>query len=161
MLSHERQIPQTAARRMCGVPPEAHHCLLVQFALQAQGMWLGITSRQIEAGRRAMTRYGSSGGGKIWNSDLTPTNGHHGRGRNRMGSGKGNPEFWVGCDSTRCIFLRWWDLRSPKHRQASDASAQLQAAGQNQVWPSRNATELGVIFPGPSPFSDAFPLESS
>ncbi|XP_061942865.1 small ribosomal subunit protein uS3-like [Apis cerana] len=53
-----------------------------------------ITSRQIEAGRRAMTR-NARRGGKIWvrifpDKPVTvrPT-------ETRMGSGKGSPEYWV------------------------------------------------------------------
>ncbi|KAK8363816.1 hypothetical protein V6Z12_A03G188500 [Gossypium hirsutum] len=53
-----------------------------------------ITSRQIEAGRRAMTR-NVRRGGKIWvrifpDKPITvrPT-------KIRMGSGKGSPEYWV------------------------------------------------------------------
>ena len=53
-----------------------------------------ITSRQIEAGRRAMTRTARRGG-KIWVRifpdkpvTLRPT-------ETRMGSGKGSPEYWV------------------------------------------------------------------
>ncbi|KAI5010563.1 hypothetical protein ZWY2020_012700 [Hordeum vulgare] len=53
-----------------------------------------ITARQIEAGRRAITRYARRGG-KIWVRifpdkpvTLRPT-------ETRMGSGKGSPEYWV------------------------------------------------------------------
>uniref|UniRef100_A0A452XHB5 50S ribosomal protein L16, chloroplastic n=1 Tax=Aegilops tauschii subsp. strangulata TaxID=200361 RepID=A0A452XHB5_AEGTS len=63
-------------------------------ALQAlEPAW--ITARQIEAGRRAITRYARRGG-KIWVRifpdkpvTLRPT-------ETRMGSGKGSPEYWVG-----------------------------------------------------------------
>lgn len=63
------------------------------FALQAlEPAW--ITSRQIEASRRAITRYVRRGG-KIWIRifpdkpvTLRPA-------ETRMGSGKGNPEYWV------------------------------------------------------------------
>uniref|UniRef100_A0A452YSU0 50S ribosomal protein L16, chloroplastic n=1 Tax=Aegilops tauschii subsp. strangulata TaxID=200361 RepID=A0A452YSU0_AEGTS len=62
-------------------------------ALQAlEPAW--ITARQIEAGRRAITRYARRGG-KIWVRifpdkpvTLRPT-------ETRMGSGKGSPEYWV------------------------------------------------------------------
>jgi len=63
------------------------------YALQAlEPAW--ITSRQIEASRRAITRYVRRGG-KIWIRvfpdkpvTLRPA-------ETRMGSGKGNPEYWV------------------------------------------------------------------
>lgn len=64
-----------------------------RYALQAlEPAW--ITAKQIEAGRRAMTRYARRGG-KIWirifpDKPVTqrPT-------ETRMGSGKGSPEYWV------------------------------------------------------------------
>nr|YP_009299027.1 ribosomal protein L16 [Pelargonium dolomiticum]YP_009299057.1 ribosomal protein L16 [Pelargonium dolomiticum]YP_009299145.1 ribosomal protein L16 [Pelargonium exhibens]YP_009299177.1 ribosomal protein L16 [Pelargonium exhibens]YP_009299632.1 ribosomal protein L16 [Pelargonium myrrhifolium]YP_009299664.1 ribosomal protein L16 [Pelargonium myrrhifolium]YP_009300041.1 ribosomal protein L16 [Pelargonium tetragonum]YP_009300073.1 ribosomal protein L16 [Pelargonium tetragonum]QBX00475.1 riboso len=64
-----------------------------KYALQAlEPAW--VTSRQIEAGRRAMTR-NVRRGGKIWvrifpDKPVTvkPT-------QTRMGSGKGSPEYWV------------------------------------------------------------------
>jgi large subunit ribosomal protein L16 len=64
-----------------------------EFGLQAQEpAW--ITSRQIEAGRRAMTRY-IRRGGKIW-IRLFPDKPVTMRpAETRMGSGKGAPEFWV------------------------------------------------------------------
>nr|ALO20854.1 ribosomal protein L16 [Chlamydomonas nivalis] len=63
------------------------------FALQAlEPCW--ITSRQIEAGRRVLTRYVRRGG-KLWirifpDKPITL----HPAGT-RMGSGKGYPEYWV------------------------------------------------------------------
>ena len=63
------------------------------YALQSQGNER-ITSRQIESARQAMTRY-IKRGGKIW-IRIFP---HLPRTRKpqdvKMGSGKGNPEFWV------------------------------------------------------------------
>src|SRR6476620_3320702 len=63
------------------------------FDLQAlEPCW--ITSRQIEAGRRAMTRYARRGG-KLW-IRLFPDKPVTMRpAETRMGSGKGAPEFWV------------------------------------------------------------------
>ncbi|WP_435184507.1 50S ribosomal protein L16 [Cylindrospermopsis raciborskii G7] len=63
------------------------------FALQAQEpCW--ITSRQIEASRRAMTRY-IRRGGKIWIRIFPDKPVTMRPAETRMGSGKGNPEFWV------------------------------------------------------------------
>lgn len=63
------------------------------YGLQAlEPAW--ITARQIEAGRRAMTRY-IRRGGKIW-IRLFPDKPVTMRpAETRMGSGKGAPEFWV------------------------------------------------------------------
>ncbi|MBD2167068.1 50S ribosomal protein L16 [Calothrix membranacea FACHB-236] len=63
------------------------------FALQAQEpAW--ITSRQIEASRRAMTRY-IRRGGQIWIRIFPDKPVTMRAAETRMGSGKGNPEFWV------------------------------------------------------------------
>ncbi len=63
------------------------------FALQAlEPSW--ITSRQIEACRRAMTRY-IRRGGKIWIRIFPDKPVTMRPAETRMGSGKGNPEFWV------------------------------------------------------------------
>jgi large subunit ribosomal protein L16 len=63
------------------------------FALQAQECsW--ITSRQIEASRRAMTRY-TRRGGQIWIRIFPDKPVTMRPAETRMGSGKGNPEFWV------------------------------------------------------------------
>ncbi|MDX2086003.1 MAG: 50S ribosomal protein L16 [Candidatus Melainabacteria bacterium] len=53
-----------------------------------------ITSRQIEASRRAMTRY-IRRGGKIWIRIFPDKPVTKKPLEVRMGSGKGNPEFWV------------------------------------------------------------------
>lgn len=63
------------------------------FALQAiEPCWL--TSRQIEAARRAMTRYVRRGG-KIWIRVFPDKPVTMRPAETRMGSGKGNPEYWV------------------------------------------------------------------
>ena len=53
-----------------------------------------ITSRQIEAARRAMTR-SVKRGGKIWIRVFPDKPVTKKPAETRMGSGKGNPEFWV------------------------------------------------------------------
>nr|YP_010474883.1 ribosomal protein L16 [Corydalis decumbens]UVH69170.1 ribosomal protein L16 [Corydalis decumbens] len=79
--------------RMRGVSSRGNRISFGRYALQAlEPAW--ITSRQIEAGRRAMTRYARRGG-KVWVRifpdkpvTIRPT-------ETRMGSGKGSPEYWV------------------------------------------------------------------
>jgi len=64
-----------------------------QFGLQSlEAGW--VTSRQIEASRRAMTRYVRRGG-KIWIRIFPDKPITMRPAETRMGSGKGNPEFWV------------------------------------------------------------------
>ena len=64
-----------------------------QYALQSQGMDR-ITSRQIESARQAMTRY-IKRGGKIWIRIFPHTPVTRKPQDVKMGSGKGNPEFFV------------------------------------------------------------------
>ncbi|GLS61510.1 50S ribosomal protein L16 [Methylobacterium haplocladii] len=78
---------------MKGISSRGNNICFGGYALQAlEPAW--ITAKQIEAGRRGMTRYARRGG-KIWirifpDKPVTvrPT-------ETRMGSGKGSPEFWV------------------------------------------------------------------
>ncbi len=64
-----------------------------QYALQSLGMER-ITSRQIESARQAMTRYVKRGG-KIWIRIFPHTPVTRKPQDVKMGSGKGNPEFFV------------------------------------------------------------------
>ncbi|GAB4320292.1 MAG: 50S ribosomal protein L16 [Leptolyngbyaceae cyanobacterium] len=64
-----------------------------EYGLQAlEPSW--ITARQIEASRRAMTRY-IRRGGKIWIRIFPDKPVTMRPAETRMGSGKGAPEFWV------------------------------------------------------------------
>src|SRR4028119_1595906 len=79
--------------RMSGVATRGSTLNFGDFALQAtEPSW--ITARQIEAGRRAMTRY-IRRGGKIWIRVFPDKPVTQRAAETRMGSGKGNPEFWV------------------------------------------------------------------
>ena len=63
------------------------------FGLQAlEPVWM--TNRQIEAARIAMTRY-IKRGGKVWIKVFPDKSVTKKPAEVRMGSGKGNPEFWV------------------------------------------------------------------
>nr|YP_010760112.1 ribosomal protein L16 [Cuscuta indecora]WEY30003.1 ribosomal protein L16 [Cuscuta indecora] len=79
--------------RLKGISSRGNHICFGKYGLQAlEPAW--ITSRQIEAGRRAMTRHARRGG-KIW-VRLFPDKPITVRpAETRMGSGKGSPEFWV------------------------------------------------------------------
>jgi large subunit ribosomal protein L16 len=79
--------------RMRGMASRGNEINFGQFALQAlEPHW--ITSRQIEASRRAMTRY-IRRGGKIWIRIFPDKPVTMRPAETRMGSGKGNPEYWV------------------------------------------------------------------
>jgi large subunit ribosomal protein L16 len=64
-----------------------------EFGLQAlEPVWM--TNRQIEAARIAMTRH-IKRGGKVWIKIFPDKSVTKKPAEVRMGSGKGNPEFWV------------------------------------------------------------------
>ena len=79
--------------RMSGLATRGNELNFGEFGLQAQEpSW--ITARQIEASRRAMTRY-IRRGGKIWIRVFPDKPITMRPAETRMGSGKGAPEFWV------------------------------------------------------------------
>ena len=79
--------------RMRGLATRGCNINFGEFALQAQEpSW--ITSRQIEASRRAMTRYVRRGG-KIWIRVFPDKPVTMRPAETLMNSGKGNPEYWV------------------------------------------------------------------
>ncbi len=79
--------------RIRGVATKGNYIAFGQYALQAQGNER-ITSRQIESARQAMTRY-IKRGGKIWIRIFPHTPVTKKPQDVKMGSGKGNPEFFV------------------------------------------------------------------
>lgn len=76
-----------------GVATAGHYIAFGDFALQSIGNER-ITSRQIESARQAMTRY-IKRGGKIWIRIFPHTPVTRKPQDVKMGSGKGNPEFFV------------------------------------------------------------------
>lgn len=94
MLSPKRTKFRKQQRgRMTGIATRGSTLNFGDFGLQAtEPCW--ITARQIEAGRRAMTRY-IRRGGKIWIRIFPDKPVTQRAAETRMGSGKGSPEFWV------------------------------------------------------------------
>ncbi len=94
MLSPKRTKFRKQQRgRMCGLAHRGSSLNFGDYALQAlEPAW--ITARQIESGRRAMTRY-IRRGGKIWIRVFPDKPVTMRPAETRMGSGKGSPEFWV------------------------------------------------------------------
>jgi large subunit ribosomal protein L16 len=79
--------------RLKGTATRGNRISFGRFGLQAlEPSW--ITSRQIEAGRRAMTRYARRGG-KLWIRIFPDKPITMRPAETRMGSGKGAPEYWV------------------------------------------------------------------
>jgi large subunit ribosomal protein L16 len=94
MLSPKRVKHRKVHRgRMKGAAQRGSSIAFGEFALVAEGAcWM--TNRQIEAARRAMTRYVKRGGA-IWIRIYPDKPFTKKPAETRMGSGKGNPEGWV------------------------------------------------------------------
>lgn len=94
MLSPKRTKFRKQQRgRMKGKATRGNTVSFGEFALQAlEPAW--ISSRQIEAARRAMTRY-LRRGGNIWIRIFPDKPVTMRPAETRMGSGKGVPEYWV------------------------------------------------------------------
>nr|YP_009398298.1 ribosomal protein L16 [Thaumatella adunca]ARW67484.1 ribosomal protein L16 [Thaumatella adunca] len=79
--------------RMKGCASKGTNIIFGEYALQAtEPTWL--TSRQIEATRRTITRYVKRGG-KLWIRVFPDKPVTARPAETRMGSGKGTPEYWV------------------------------------------------------------------
>ena len=79
--------------RMRGEAQNGASVAFGEFGLQALGRgW--VTSQQIEASRRAVTRF-IKRGGKLWIRIFPDKPVTKKPAETRMGSGKGNPELWV------------------------------------------------------------------
>ena len=79
--------------RMKGVAKGGTNVSFGEYGIQAlEPGW--ITARQIEAARIAMTRH-IKRGGKVWINIFPDKPVTKKPAETRMGSGKGNPEFWV------------------------------------------------------------------
>jgi len=94
MLSPKRTKYRKPHRgRMKGQATRGNTIAFGDFALQAlEPGW--ITSRQIEAGRRAMSRYARRGG-KLWIRIFPDKSITARAAETRMGAGKGSPDYWV------------------------------------------------------------------
>ena len=94
MLSPKRTKYRKPHRgRMKGEAMSGNKIAFGDFALQAtEPGW--ITSRQIEAGRRAMSRYARRGG-KLWIRIFPDKSITARAAETRMGAGKGAPDYWV------------------------------------------------------------------
>ena len=101
-------------------PPRPHHrpdqgrrtrCAFGEYGIQAlEPGWL--TARQIEAARIAMTR-AIKRGGKVWINVFPDKPVTKKPAETRMGSGKGNPEFWVAVVSPGRVLF---ELSYPERR---------------------------------------------
>ena len=108
--------------RMRGMAQRGNTVQFGDFALQAiEPSW--ITARQIEAARRAMTRY-IKRGGKIWIRIFPDKPITMRPAETRMGSGKGNPEFWVAVVKPGRIMFEMDGVEEEVAREAMRLAAQ-------------------------------------
>ncbi len=84
---------KTMRGRMTGKSYRGSTIAFGDYGLQAlEPSW--VSSRQIEAARRAITNY-LKRGGKVWIRIFPDKSVTQKPAETRMGSGKGNPEYWV------------------------------------------------------------------
>src|SRR5476649_2312381 len=104
-----------------GVATSGNYIAFGDYALQAQDNER-ITSRQIEAARQAMTRYVKRGG-KIWIRIFPHTPVTRKPQDVKMGSGKGNPEFFVAKVSPGTILFEMQGVTEETAREAMRLAA--------------------------------------
>jgi large subunit ribosomal protein L16 len=108
--------------RMTGNAYRGNSINFGDFGLQAiEPCW--ITARQIEAARRAITRYVRRGG-KIWIRIFPDKPVTMRPAETRMGSGKGNPEFWVAVVKPGRIMFEIAGIPEATAREAMRLAAQ-------------------------------------
>ncbi|MCJ2542802.1 50S ribosomal protein L16 [Thermostichus vulcanus] len=123
MLSPKRTKYRKQQRgRMKGKATRGNRINFGEYALVAtEPAW--ITARQIEASRRAMTRYVRRGG-QIWIRIFPDKPVTQRAAETRMGSGKGNPEFWVCVVKPGRILFEMGGVAEPIAREAMRLAAQ-------------------------------------
>jgi large subunit ribosomal protein L16 len=99
-----------------GIASRGNTLAFGEFGLQAlEPAWM--TSRQIEAGRRTITRY-TKRGGKVW-IRVFPDRAITTRpAETRMGSGKGAPDYWVAIIKPGRVLYEIRGVTEPVARQA-------------------------------------------
>ena len=108
--------------RMRGLARRGSTLNFGDYGLQAtEPCW--ITSRQIEAARRAMTR-DIKRGGKVWIRIFPDKPVTMRAAETRMGSGKGSPEYWVAVVKPGRIMFELSGVEEPVAREAMRLAAQ-------------------------------------
>lgn len=107
--------------RMKGKATRGNKISYGEFGLQAlEPAW--ITSNQIEAARRAMTRYVKRGG-NIWIKIFPDKPVTEKPAETRMGSGKGSPEYWVAVVKPGRILFEMGGIPEESAREAMRLAA--------------------------------------
>ncbi|MEN9209948.1 MAG: 50S ribosomal protein L16 [Thermostichus sp. DG02_2_bins_29] len=156
MLSPKRTKYRKQQRgRMKGKATRGNRINFGEYALVAtEPSW--ITARQIEASRRAMTRYVRRGG-QIWIRIFPDKPVTQRAAETRMGSGKGNPEFWVSVVKPGRILFEMGGVPESVAREAMRLAAQklpikvkfvTKADFAEEAPPKGEAVELATSVPG-------------
>ncbi len=108
--------------RMCGTETRGAEVQFGEIGLQSlEPAW--ITSRQIEAARKAMSRCVRRGG-QLWIRAFPDKSVSKKAAETRMGSGKGNPEFWVAVIKPGRILFEMAGVEDKVAREAMRLAAQ-------------------------------------
>jgi large subunit ribosomal protein L16 len=108
--------------RMRGKAQVGNTLTFGEYGLQAlEPVWM--TNRQIEAARIAMTRH-IKRGGKVWIKVFPDKSVTKKPAEVRMGSGKGNPEFWVAVVRPGRVLFEIAGVSEPIAREALRLAAQ-------------------------------------
>jgi large subunit ribosomal protein L16 len=108
--------------RMKGVAKGGVELNFGDFGIQAQEAgW--ITARQIEAARIAMTRHVKRGG-QVWIRVFPDKPVTQKPAETRMGSGKGNPEYWVAVVKPGRVMFELGGVDEPLARAAMERAIQ-------------------------------------
>ena len=108
--------------RMTGAAKGGTTVTFGDYAIQAlEPGW--VTARQIEAARIAMTRHVKRGG-KVWIRVFPDKPVTKKPAETRMGSGKGNPEFWVAVVKPGRIMFELGGVPAPLAKEAMERAIQ-------------------------------------
>ncbi|MEA2666625.1 MAG: large subunit ribosomal protein [Candidatus Eremiobacteraeota bacterium] len=113
-----------------------------EYGLQAlEPVWM--TNRQIEAARIAMTRH-IKRGGKVWIKIFPDKSVTKKPAEVRMGSGKGNPEFWVAVVRPGRIMFELAGVEESVAREALRLAAQKLPIATKVVTRAQQEAEVAV-----------------
>ena len=107
--------------RIKGVPTSNNYIAFGRYALKSMSS-ARISSRQIEAARQAMTRYVKRGG-KIWIRIFPHTPVTKKPQDVKMGSGKGNPEYFAAKVKPGTVIFEMDDVAEDQAREAMRLAA--------------------------------------
>ena len=121
MPKHTKYRKQQRGRR-AGMATRGNTIAFGEYGLQATEVgWL--TSRQIESARIAMTSYVKRGG-KVWIRVFPDKPVTQKPAETRMGSGKGNPEFWVAVVKPGRVMFELGGVNATLAREAMERAIQ-------------------------------------